>query len=216
SYTYNIYKLNDTTITNESKSYSGLTNPIIGLNNHFSIGGYLSFYSSTYQNILLSSGIAPAIEYNIFPYEESSSRKLTVLYDIGYTYYEYYEMTIYDKLKERLFKESASLGIDIKQRWGSLDITLKASHYFHDFKKNRVTLYTYIALPVLKGLSFNIFSHVSMIHDQLSLPKRELTEQEIILQKKLIATQYSYYLSIGLSYTFGSIYSNIVNPRFVN
>ncbi|MGQ9701885.1 MAG: hypothetical protein ACUVQT_05475, partial [bacterium] len=109
-------KLNDTTITNESKSYSGLTNPIIGLNNHFSIGGYLSFYSSTYQNILLSSGIAPAIEYNIFPYEESSSRKLTVLYDIGYTYYEYYEMTIYDKLKERLFKESASLGIDIKQR----------------------------------------------------------------------------------------------------
>ncbi|MGQ9701884.1 MAG: hypothetical protein ACUVQT_05470 [bacterium] len=97
-----------------------------------------------------------------------------------------------------------------------MDITLKASHYFHDFKKNRVTLYTYIALPVLKGLSFNIFSHVSMIHDQLSLPKRELTEQEIILQKKLIATQYSYYLSIGLSYTFGSIYSNIVNPRFVN
>jgi len=53
-----------------------------------------------------------------------------------------------------------------------------------------------------------------MIHDQLSLPKKELTEEEIILQKRILATQYSYYLSIGFSYTFGSIYSNIVNPRF--
>lgn len=215
-YTYNIYKLEDTTITNESESYSGSTGLVIGLNNHFSAGSYLSFYSSTYQNIHISSGIAPAIEYNIYPYDESSSRKLTLLYDIGYIYYEYYETTIYDKLEDRLFKESASLGIDIKQPWGSLDITLGASHYFHDFKKNRVTLYTNVSLPLLKGLSFNIFSYVSMIHDQLSLPKRELTEEEIILQKKLLATQYSYYLSIGLSYTFGSIYSNIVNPRFAD
>jgi len=213
-YTYNIYQLNDTTITNESKSYSGSTSLVIGLNNHFSTGGYLSFYSSTYQNIYLSSGFAPAIEYNIFPYDESSSRKLTFFYDIGYIYYEYYEMTIYDKLKDRLFKQSASLGIDIIQRWGSLDITLQASHYFYDFKKNHITLYNDISLPLLKGLSFKIYSYISMIHDQLSLPKRELTEEEIILQKRQLATQYSYYVSIGISYTFGSIYSNIVNPRF--
>ncbi len=215
-YTYNVYKLDDTTITNESKTYSGSTKLAIGLNNHFSAGSYLSFYSSTYDNIYLSAGIAPAIEYDIFPYDESSSRKLTFLYDAGYIYYEYYEMTIFDKLKEKLFKESVSLSIDIKQRWGSLDVTLKASHYFHDFKKNRITLYTDITLPLLKGLSLNIYSYASMIHDQLSLPKRELTEEEIILQKRLMATQYSYYLSIGLSYTFGSIYSNIVNPRLAD
>ncbi len=69
---------------------------------------------------------------------------------------------------------------------------------------------------MIKGLSFRVFSYVSMIHDQLSLPKRQLTEEEIILQKRLLATQYSYYVSLGLSYTFGSIYSNIVNPRFEN
>lgn len=141
---------------------------------------------------------------------------MTILYDIGYIYYEYFEMTIYDKLKDKLFKESASLGVDIKQRWGSLDITLQASHYFQDSKKNRVTLYTDTSLPLLKGLSFKVYSYVSIIHDQLSLPKRQLTEEEIILQKKLLATQYSDYLSIGFSYTFGSIYSNIVNPRFGN
>ncbi len=215
-YTYNIYRLEDTTITNISKSYEGSTKIVLGLNNHFSAGGYASFYSSTYQNIYLSSGIAPAIEYDFFPYDQSTSRKLTLLYDIGYVYFEYYETTIYDKLKERLFKESISLGISIIQRWGTLNSTLKASHYFHDFKKNRVTLYTDMSLPLIKGLSFRVFSYVSMIHDQLSLPKRQLTEEEIILQKRLLATQYSYYVSLGISYTFGSIYSNIVNPRFEN
>ncbi len=38
--------------------------------------------------------------------------------------------------------------------------------------------------------------------------------EDILLQKKMLATNYNYRLSVGVSYTFGSIYSNIVNPRF--
>ncbi|MEO0184748.1 MAG: hypothetical protein ABIL20_03000 [candidate division WOR-3 bacterium] len=214
-YTKNLYKLNDTTtIINESKSYGGSTSFVISLGSHFSAGYYLSFYSSTYENVLISSGFAPAVEYNLFPYRESSTRKLTFLYDIGYVYFEYYDTTIFDKLENKLFKESASIETEIIQRWGSINLRLTGSHYFHDFKKNHLTLYSDASLPLVKGLSFKVYSYVSMIHDQLSLPKKELTEEEIILQKRLLATQYSYYLSIGLTYTFGSIYSNIVNPRF--
>ncbi len=154
------------------------------------------------------------MEFNLYPYSQATSRKLTLEYNVGYVYFEYYEETIYNKLRERLFKESATLGIGIIQRWGSLDISFVVSHYFHDLTKHRVTLNNDISLPLLKRLSFKIYSYVSMIHDQLSLPKRKLTEKEIILQRKLLATQYSYYISIGISYTFGSIYSNIVNPRF--
>ncbi|MFO7924858.1 MAG: hypothetical protein R6U58_14325 [Bacteroidales bacterium] len=29
-----------------------------------------------------------------------------------------------------------------------------------------------------------------------------------------LETQYMYFSSFGLTYTFGSIYSNVVNPRF--
>lgn len=213
-YRYNVYKLEDTILINESKSFSGMTNPVIGISDYFSICGYGSFYSSSYENIYLSSGIALAIEYNIYPYSQSTSRKLTFQYEVGYIYFEYYELTIFDKLKERLFKETGSVNAYIRQPWGSVNLSLRGSHYFHDFKKNRLTLNTDISLPILKRLSFKIFSYVAMIHDQLSLPKRQLTEEEIILQKKLLATQYSYFISIGISYTFGSIYSNIVNPRF--
>lgn len=55
-----------------------------------------------------------------------------------------------------------------------------------------------------------------MIHDQINLVKQDLTYDEILLQRKEIATQYEYYVNFGLSYTFGSIYNNVVNPRFGN
>ena len=34
------------------------------------------------------------------------------------------------------------------------------------------------------------------------------------LRRKAQATSYNYSISVGLRYTFGSIYSNVVNPRF--
>ncbi len=40
--------------------------------------------------------------------------------------------------------------------------------------------------------------------------------EQILLKKKELETQYSYYSQVGLTYTFGSIYNNVVNPRFRN
>jgi hypothetical protein len=44
--------------------------------------------------------------------------------------------------------------------------------------------------------------------------KSRSTLEEILLRRRQLATRYSYYGSVGLSYTFGSIFSNVVNPRF--
>lgn len=60
----------------------------------------------------------------------------------------------------------------------------------------------------------DLFGLVSTIHDQLSLPKERATQEEILLRRRELETQYSYFSSIGFRYTFGSIYSNVVNPRF--
>lgn len=51
-------------------------------------------------------------------------------------------------------------------------------------------------------------------HDQLNLPKGDASLDEILLRRRELATDYDYHISIGLSYTFGSVYSNVVNPRF--
>jgi hypothetical protein len=38
--------------------------------------------------------------------------------------------------------------------------------------------------------------------------------EEVLLQRRQLETGYSYFFSVGLSYTFGSIFTNVVNPRF--
>jgi hypothetical protein len=53
-----------------------------------------------------------------------------------------------------------------------------------------------------------------MIHDQLSLVKGALSDEDILLRLKQLSTTYGYYLSIGIGYSFGSSLSKAVNPRF--
>jgi hypothetical protein len=86
----------------------------------------------------------------------------------------------------------------------------------HDFSKNRLSLYSSDGIRIFKGLSLNICESLNLIYDQLTLPKGGTTLNEVLLYQKQLATQYSYYGMIGLTYTFGSIYYNIVNPRFAN
>jgi hypothetical protein len=53
-----------------------------------------------------------------------------------------------------------------------------------------------------------------LIHDQLYLPLAGATADEVLLNLQQLATSYSYYTAVGFSYTFGSAYNNVVNPRF--
>jgi hypothetical protein len=56
----------------------------------------------------------------------------------------------------------------------------------------------------------------AFVHDQISLPLGVSTLEDVLLQRKMQATDYSYYTYFGFTYTFGSIYNNVVNPRFGN
>jgi hypothetical protein len=55
---------------------------------------------------------------------------------------------------------------------------------------------------------------VSRIHDQLYLRAGEATDEEILLRRRQLATSYRYRFSAGVSYTFGSMFNNVVNTRF--
>jgi hypothetical protein len=204
----------DTTIdsSTESRSFSGMVAKSLG--EHWSVGAFVSAYSSTYSNIKLSLTAAPAIEYDLFPYSQSTRRQLTFLYRLNFQPTSYLEETIYEKLSEKLWNESLSVSLGLKEKWGSISMELEGSHYFHDFSKSHLNLYSSISLRLWKGLTFDVYGSYSMIHDQLSLPKGGATLEEVLLQRKMLETNYSYYFSIGLSYAFGSIYSNVVNPRF--
>ncbi|MDQ6717855.1 MAG: hypothetical protein M3Z17_05855, partial [Gemmatimonadota bacterium] len=170
--------------------------------------------SSTYLNQKLAIRAAPALEYNLFPYDESSRRQLTLQYSLGVNHFRYKAVTIFDKITETRPDQSLSVGLGMKQPWGSISTQLSGKSYINDFSKNRLDLYSSADMRLLKGLSFNFFVSASRVRDQLYLAKGRATEQEVLLRRRQLATSYSYYGGFGLSYTFGSIFNNIVNTRF--
>ncbi len=91
---------------------------------------------------------------------------------------------------------------------------LTGSNYFHDFSKNRIELISSINLRIFKGLSLQINGGIAHINDQLNLKKGDISEAERLLQLRELATKYRIEGGIEITYTFGSIYNNIVNPRF--
>ncbi|MCX6565510.1 MAG: hypothetical protein NTW38_03665 [Candidatus Aminicenantes bacterium] len=198
--------------TQESYSASGLL--VKSLGPHWSAGFAMDADSSTFGNIGFRLIPAPAVEYNLFPYAESSRRQLRFLYRLQFENVRYRETTIYDKARDNLWGESLSVTLDLKEKWGSITSSISGSHYFHDLKLNNLSLYAYVQLNLVKGLNAYVFSGGSRVHDQLALVKGNASLDEILLQRRQLATSYSYYAIIGLSYTFGSAFTNVVNPRF--
>ena len=213
-YSREIYDTDDGTITAIRDNYDldGLL--VKSLSNHFSGGIFARLGANKYSNLNFYFQGSPAIEYNFFPYSEANLRQLCFRYHIGIRHNNYINTTLYNKNKESLLKQSLAIDLEYKRRWGEIDGYLEASNYFPDIKKSRLALHSHINLNLFKGFSFVFGGGASLIHDQISLPKEAATKEERLLRIKEVQTDYSYYLRIGFEYTFGSIYNNIVNPRF--
>jgi len=217
-YNYGIEKfdIEDDIITSENNSKSINALIVKSISDHWSYGGSMKLGSSSYSNLDVSAILMPGIEYDLFPYSESTRRQLRILYSIGYNYSDYTDTTIYDKTKEGHFQHSINVAYEVVQKWGSIDVNLNYSNYLYDWSKYNLSLSGFMDLRIAKGLSVNFGGGASLIHDQLGLVKGGATTEEVLLRRKELATQFQYFTSFGLSFTFGSIYNNVVNPRFGN
>jgi len=198
--------------TNERESFSGLV--IRSLTDHWSAGFWLSFSAASYNNIKFSCSPSVAAEYSFFPYVESTRRQLYFQYRLSYNHYLYQETTIYDKIRENRFRQSLALILELTQPWGAAWASISGSHYLDDIKVNRLSLSGSLSFRLFRGLSFWVSGSYNAIHDQISLPMAGASLDEILLLRKDQATTYSYGFNLGFSFTFGSKYSNVVNPRF--
>ncbi|MCR4395242.1 MAG: hypothetical protein NUW07_00735 [Candidatus Saccharicenans sp.] len=210
----NTFEYEDLTFISKSHGYGfrGLVAKSLG--EHWSVGAFATLTSSTYQNIKLSSRISPAIEYNIFPYSQSTKRQLRLTYSLEVGPAFYFEETIFDRTRQFLVSENLSATLELKQKWGTITTGVEASHFFHDFSKYRIELNTDLSVRLFLGFSVNVYGGYSRIHDLISIAKASASWEDVLLMRKQLATSYNYYFSIGFSYSFGSIFSNVVNPRF--
>jgi hypothetical protein len=197
-----------------SRQYGADVLVVKSLGPHWSAGLRGSTSHSTFGNIDLSVSGGPAVEYDLFPYVESTRRQLTVQYSITPVYSDYTDTTIYSKTTETFVRQSLAAALSVTQPWGSANASLTGSHLVTDFGQNRVILFGGVNLRLVKGLSLNLFGDVERIHDQRALPAAGATPSEILLRRRELLTSYSYFAYISLSYRFGSTLNNVVNPRF--
>ena len=181
---------------------------------HWAAGVRLDLGSSTFSNIDFSMDFFPSIEYNLFPYSESTHRQMRFLYGIGNSFNMYRDSTIYNEIRENRLQQNLRIAYRVEEKWGSANISLEGSNYFHDLSKNHLELDVNFQIRIIKGLSFSVNGSVARVNDQLSLLKGDASEADILLRLQELETGYEFRGGFGITYTFGSIFNNIVNPRF--
>jgi hypothetical protein len=184
------------------------------LGEHWSIGARGEIESSTFDNTRRSMSAAPAGAFNVFPYSMYTRRQLRAQYAIGVSRFDYYETTLYGVTGETLPRHELSAAFEQRERWGSLDARVEWSQYLQDASKSRLEAEGEISVRLARGLSVAADVNASRIRDQLSIPARGATEEEVLLRLRRLQSGYEYRLGASVTYTFGSIFSSIVNPRF--
>ena len=195
----------------QSTSFSGSV--VKSLSDHFSTGIFGSYLNDTFRNYKSFLNFSPALEYNFIPYSEVLTREITLAYKVGYNFYEYFEKTIYGFLDQKMFNQSLTLNLRYREKWGSIYSYLVASQFLDQPDQNRLTLNNYINLRILRGLSLRISGNFQLIRDQINLPQGQASIEDLLLRQRQISTNFQNRISLGLSYTFGSIFNNIVNTR---
>jgi hypothetical protein len=184
------------------------------LNDHWSLGGRTSIDSSSFDNIRFRTFLGPAVEYNFFPYTQYTRRQLRVGYALGPYYARYREETLFFRFSEAMAQQQASVTLDQRERWGSLQAEIEYSTFIPGPSRYSVQLEGDINVRLARGLSLSIEGSTSRLRDQLSIPLESATPEEVLLRLRRLRSGYEYDLQIGLTYTFGSIFNTIVNPRF--
>lgn len=190
------------------------TYAIKSLNDHWSAGVFMDYVTRNDRNIRHDFQVRPGIEYSFLPYREATRRSITLQYQIGYTYADYFEETIYGVEQEHLFSHLLRGAVNIRQPWGNVSGGLIGSHYFHDAAFRRAVVFGSISFRITEGLAMNFSANFQMIQDQLTLPAGDASLEDILLRQRELATDYNLNASFAITYTFGSRYANIVNTRF--
>jgi hypothetical protein len=208
------YKLSDsTTLIGYSRSWSTRGLLVQSLGSHFSLGMLAESGSSIFENTRQYVRAGPVLEYDFYPYREATQRQVMLRYSVGARSNRYVDTTIFGKLSESRPHHELSLSPNIMRPWGDIFGTTVFSQYLDDMTKRRLTTNLGINYRITTGLHVNFYGQYSFIRDQLNITGTDLTDEQRLLRLRELQSGSSFFTAIGLSYTFGSVFSNVVNPR---
>ena len=206
--------LSETNNFKSSRVYKGAYGKIVrSISDHWSTGIFYGLSKDSYENIKFSNNFSPAIEYSIFPYKEVVRREMVLEYKIGYRKNNYQSKTIYGKNDEFLGTHSFAFKTRYRQNWGDIYSRFSFFTYLHDNSKNRLTFDNYLNIRIFEGFSLRLGAEIRFIRDQINLAAGQASIEDLLLQQRSIATDFYNEFRLGLTYTFGSAFNNIINTR---
>ena len=198
------------------RNYDGSFRLVKSYGPHWSGGVNAGVGSSDFSNQKLSANAMASAEYNFFPWSQATRNQLVAIYAAGAHHYRYKEETIYFQTEETRPQHQLVFAATSRQPWGSVDLQANFSQYLHDATKNNAGIFGSVDLRLAKGFSVSLFASASQVRDQLYVAAGDLTRDQVLTQQRARATSYDYNGFVSLSYTFGSLLSNVVNPRLDN
>jgi hypothetical protein len=204
----------DQTIKETIEDFYSSALAVRSLGRQWALGVRAEAGSSTRVNQDLRWSLKPGLEYNFFPYDESDRRALTLQYLAGPVHFTYADTTIFDVTEETRGQHSLTARLQLVQPWGRWTTSVTGNQYLHDSSKYSVDIFGSFNVRLFRGFSVRMTGSYSWIRDQLYLPKSGATEEEVLLRQRQLETSYRFFTSFGIQYRFGSIFNNVVNPRF--
>ena len=214
NYNYDRFERGDEVITSSARRDGFTTYVVRSVSPHWSVGGFADVFTSTFANVDWRYRAMPAIEWNFYPYREATRRQLTVAYRVGASHITYRDTTIFNETAQLLPEHILNAGYEVIQPWGDIEIGVNASQYLHDPSRYSVQFDAEFEVRIARGLSVEIGGSVEKIKNQINLPKGDADLEEVLLRRRQLETDYEARLEFGFRYRFGSIFNNVVNPRF--
>lgn len=204
----------DSTYTNLQRDWRADLGQVMSLGHHWSAGGEFELASQTFRNQDLRYQVQAAVEFNVFPYSEFTSRSLKIEYGVGITGYQYADTTVFDKVRETLPSQFFQIEYRTRQPWGNISLNFEHHNFLTDASKRNTDINGNFSVRLFQGFSLNGGAGYSWVHDQVYLPRGGQDAVDVLLRRRALLSGFEYNTHFGVSYTFGSIFNNIVNPRF--
>jgi hypothetical protein len=181
----------------------------------WSVGIEAGASTSTRNNQDLGAQVGTGVEYSFFPYRDWTRRRMTLQALIYAHYFDYEELTQFNKMSETLPEGSLKWAIGFRQPWGTATVNASADAYLNDpMNLYRLSFGGRLSIRIARGLEWNVGGNISRIRDQIYIPLEDLSDEDILLGRRQLPTNSQLSINTGFSFTFGSIYNNVVNNRF--
>lgn len=184
------------------------------VSNHASVGIDVGGNNSIRNNQRARLRVAPAVEYNYYPYEQANRRQFIAHWAAGVEYSDYYEETIYEVTRETLPQHRMGVQYRAREQWGNAGVGFETAQYLHDMGLYSFGFQGDLSYRITRGLELNLSGGASFVKDNIHTPATEIDPEDIISGRQALPSSYEYEASLGFNYRFGSSFANVVNNRF--